>query len=368
MKTKKRLIVIKIYLLTVAFLALPVAVHAQFTYITNNGAITITGYTGSGGNVTIPATINGLPVTSIGDEAFSGSPLISVTIPDSVTSIGDGAFYNCESLTSVTIPDSVTSIGYSAFYLCYNLANVAMGNGVTSIGDSAFADTALTSVTIPNSVASIGASAFADTALISVTIPDSVTAIGNEAFEYCYTLTSVTIGDGVTSVEYYTFGKCFSLTTVMIGNSVTYIGVGAFSDCGALASVFIASDAPSVDWWGEQFDYFDGWDDVLEGATVYYLPGTRGWTDYFAGERTALWFLPNPLILNKGPGFGVQSNQFGFTISWATNLPVVVEACSNLSNPVWIPVGTNILVGGTSYFTDPQLANLSARFYRLRSP
>jgi hypothetical protein len=97
------------------------------------------------------------------------------------------------------------------------------------------------------------------------------------------------------------------------------------------------------------------------------LPGTIGWTNSFASLPTALWYLSNPLILNKGPGFGVQSNQFGFAISWATNVPVVVEAATNLSNPVWMPVSTNTLVNGVSYFGDPQSANLPARFYRLRS-
>src|SRR5712691_4247888 len=102
--------------LALALLALPAVVQAQFTYTTNNGAITITGYTGPGGDVTIPDTINGYPVTSIGYEAFySCDSLTSVTIPNSVTSIGGYAFYYCTSLTNVTIPNSVTNIGSYAF-------------------------------------------------------------------------------------------------------------------------------------------------------------------------------------------------------------------------------------------------------------
>jgi len=103
-------------------------------------------------------------------------------------------------------------------------------------------------------------------------------------------------------------------------------------------------------------------------ATVYYLPGTTGWDATFGELPTALWFLPNPLILNFGPGFGVQSNRFGFIICWATNHPVVVEACTNPGNPVWSPVATNTLTGGASHFSDPQWTNYPARFYRLRSP
>jgi hypothetical protein len=78
--------------------------------------------------------------------------------------------------------------------------------------------------------------------------------------------------------------------------------------------------------------------------------------------------LPNPVILNNGQSVGVQTNGFGFIISWATNIPVVVEACSSLASPIWSPVTTNTLTGGSSYFSDPQWTNYPARFYRLRSP
>jgi len=98
------------------------------------------------------------------------------------------------------------------------------------------------------------------------------------------------------------------------------------------------------------------------------LPWTAGWNTRFGGLPTALWALPYPVILNSSPGFGVQSNWFSFTIFWATNLPVVVEACTNLGSPIWSSVGTNTLTGGSSYFSDPQWTNYPGRFYRLRSP
>src|SRR5262245_9602629 len=124
--------------LMVLLLALPLEVQAQFNYTTNNGAITITKYTGPGGDVTIPSTINGLPVASIGDLAFYSRSfnysLTSVTISDGVTSIGWSAFENCRSLTNVAIPNSVTNIGGRAFYLCSSLTSVTIPNGVTSIG------------------------------------------------------------------------------------------------------------------------------------------------------------------------------------------------------------------------------------------
>lgn len=98
------------------------------------------------------------------------------------------------------------------------------------------------------------------------------------------------------------------------------------------------------------------------------MPWTTGWGPIFGGLPTALWWLPNPSILNNSPSFGVQTNGFGFIISWATNIPVVVEACTNPANPTWFPVRTNTLTDGWSYFSDPQWTNYPARFYRLRSP
>ena len=204
-------------------LTLPAVVQAQFNYTTNNGAITITGYTGPGGAVTIPSTITGRRVTHIGDRAF----------------------YEQTSLTSFTLPNTVTSIGG-----------------------------------------------------------------------------------------------------------------GAFADCSSLNGVYFQGNAPSA---GSVFYR-------SEKVTVYYLPGTTGWGPTFDDRPTALWSLPNPLIPNFGLRFGVQTNQFGFTISWATNVSVVVEACTDLSNPVWTRVSTNTLTGGSSYFSDPQWTNHPARFYRLRSP
>jgi hypothetical protein len=105
-------------------------------------------------------------------------------------------------------------------------------------------------------------------------------------------------------------------------------------------------------------------------VTVYYLPGTTGWDDFalLTGVPTAPWFLPYPTILNFEPNFGVQTNSFGFTISWATNISVVVEACTDLANPDWQPVQTNSLTTGSAYFSDPQWTNYPGRFYRLRSP
>ena len=166
-------------------------------------------------------------------SAFPHS-LTSVTIPNSVTSIGDHAFRGCSGLTSVTIPNSVTSIGSGAFYGCSGLTSVTIPNSVTSIGGGAFQRcSGLTSVTIPNSVTSIGDYAFQGcSGLTSVTIPNSVTSIGDYAFQGCSGLTSVTIPNSVTSVGNYAFKGCSSLTSVTIPNSVTSIGRDAFYNTG----------------------------------------------------------------------------------------------------------------------------------------
>ena len=193
-------------------------------------------------SVSIPNSI-----TNIGIDAFYGcSALTSVEIPNSVTSIGKSAFYNCSGLTSIEIPNSVTNIGSYAFYSCVGLTSVTIPNSVTSLGEGAFANCkSLTSISIPNSITSIGVEVFRDCiALTSVEIPNSVTSIGRRAFQLCTSLSSVEIPDSVTSIGGYAFYSCSSLTSLTIGNSVTSIGEDAFLECGHLTTATIKAEIP----------------------------------------------------------------------------------------------------------------------------
>ncbi len=240
------------------------------------GAGVLLYYKGDGGSVTIPNS-----VTTIRESAFYGcKSLTEVTIPNSVTSIGENAFKACESLTEVTIPNSVTSIGYGTFYLCSSLTEITIPNSVTSIGDAAFyLCSSLTEITIPNSVTSIGENAFMYcSGLTEVTIGSGLTDL-SELPLYNDGLTeivvsadnpkyssidgilynkdqdtlircpmsktgSVTIGNSVTTIGDWAFRDCESLIEVTIGNSVTSIGSSAFYNCSSLGKVINKARIP----------------------------------------------------------------------------------------------------------------------------
>jgi len=251
-------------------------------------------------------------------------------------SLGPQAFAYCQSLKSVVVPNSVTNIGDSAFSPCASLTNAVIGDGVTTLGLGAFQNCArLTSVTIGRAV---------------VSLPDSV-------FDSCSSLTNVTLPCNIVNVGARAFANCFNLATVTILGSVTNLGNSAFSSYG-LTAIYFAGDAPTLG-----VNVFGGY----VKATAYYIPGTFGWGSTFGGLTTAPWFLPEPVILNHGPTFGVLTNRFGFTIAWATNIAVVVETCTDPTKHAWSSVATNYLTGGCCYFCDPDWTNHPARFYRVRA-
>jgi hypothetical protein len=280
---------------------LPAMAQAQFRYTTNSGTITITKYTGSGGDVTIPNTINGLSVTSIGAFAFARHPTITgITIPNSVTNIGDYAFTAVDSysgLTNVTIGNGVTSIGKGAFGFCTCLTSVAIPASVTSIADHTFNGCfSLTGITVDNgniAYSSLDGVLFnkSQTALIqypagkagNYKIPDGVTNITDLALWNCPKLTCLTIPKGITSIGREAFAACNSLTNVTIPDSVTSIGIAAFDSCQTLAAIYFHGNAPRLE--RPDMTMFNG----AKNPIIYYLPGTTGWGTTFAGRPTAPW-------------------------------------------------------------------------------
>jgi hypothetical protein len=291
----------------------PPSPAGDFYYTTINGAITITGYNGAGGDIGIPSTINGLTVVGIADGAFDYNyNLTSVTIPNSVTNIGNYPFYDCGHLTSVTIGNGVTSIGYSAFGECWNLTNVMIGKSVTSIGDWAFEDSGSPLVidclgnapqadwtvfdgddpaTIYYLPDTTGWSSWHFAGLTTVLWTAPVTPV---TLTYTYITNSdntipitrctgavgdVTIpgtihGLTVASIANGAFQYNGSLTSITIPATITSLGSLAFSDCTNLTEIYFLGNAPGANLTVFAGDYY---------AIVYYPPGTTGWSSPFDG-------------------------------------------------------------------------------------
>ena len=189
-------------------------------------------------------------VKIIANHAFSWCfySLKSINIPDSVTSIGDGAFSECHSLKSINIPDSVTRIGYSAFKSCGGLTSISIPPSVTTIEDGTFLGChSLRNINIPDTVTRIGRSAFEDCdSLTSINIPPSVTTIEDGTFLGCHSFRNINIPDTVTSIEDYAFSECNSLKNINIPNGVTWIGDSAFFYCNSLISITIPSSVIAI--------------------------------------------------------------------------------------------------------------------------
>lgn len=215
-----------------------------FTYIVSNGEATLTGTDNLlEGELIIPSTVGGYPVTSIGNGAFRNSSISSVTIPDSVTTIQDWAFSHCSSLALVTMGDGVETIGEFAFTDCGRLTSITFGKGVKTIGRKAFSSCGLRSVKVEGDVETIGAG----------------------AFSVCKSLTSVTVGDSVKTIVDGAFQECLSLTTVWLGDGVASVGVNAFNGCFELKTVYYAGDETE-----REAIAVGNWNDPLLSATWIY--------------------------------------------------------------------------------------------------
>lgn len=357
------------------------AVLVPFTYATNGNSITITGYAGPGGAVTIPSTINGLNVLTIATNAFYQSAITSVTIPSTVTSLGDYSFASCSSLTNITFNGNAPSadstvfnsdhatvyyyFGMSGWSSSYeglvavelnSLTYSSTGNAITITGFNGPGG----AITIPSTinglpVTSIGFSAFFDrSTLTSITLPNSVTSIGADAFENC-PLTNITFGNGLTSIGANAFSSCGGLGSIVIPNSVTSIGEDAFNPCIGLLNVYFNGNAPSAD--SSVF-----WSAVP--TSVYYLAGNTGWGATFGGRPAVMW---NPAIQTTNASFGITNNQMAFTITGPSNIPIVVQASTNLQAGAWINLQSCTLTNGSITFADPAWTNYPGRFYRISS-
>jgi hypothetical protein len=286
-----------------------------FFYSTNADGVTaaVTGCAGYGGDVIIPAEIDGLRVTGIAATAFNAyTRATSLVLPEGVTSIRDSAFSFCTSLTKAKLPGSLTSIGAEAFYLCISLATIVLPNSLTNVGSAAFGQC---------------------TGLTRVATPDSLASVTDSMFEGRTGLTNVIISGGVTVLMPQAFGSCTRLSQIY------FMGNAPLRD----SSAFMGDD----------------------GATVYYLPGTTGWGTSFGGHPTKLW---NPQIKTGGSDFGVRMNGFGYRISGTADIPIAIMASTDPAASAWLPLQTCTLTNGSIYFSDPAWTNLSPRFYRVSSP
>ncbi len=325
-----------------------------------------------------------LGVRSIGEQAFDQcTALGAVVAPESVTNIGADAFEN-SGLTNISILGDAAigeyafsevplvnaaiaggAIGEYSFFLCTNLTTVALGIGVTDIGDVAFNGDPISSVSIPGTVTNIGGNSFGGCRLTNLIIGDGVKVINDYAF-LGNLFSTLYIPSSVTSIGDQAFNGCNNLTNVIIGTGVTNMVTGAFFGCANLTNVLFLGNSPAVTGIqdGPVFNY-------SPNVTVYYMPGTTGWSNTYGaaggytGAPTALW---NPVIEAGDGNFGVVNGQFGFDIKGTPGIPIVVEACTNLANPVWTPVQSMTVTNGLVYFIDPNWSNYPTRYYGIGFP
>jgi hypothetical protein len=345
-----------------AWVALLSASHAQFSYSVDNQSATITKYDGPGGAISIPSAIDGLPVRGIAATAFSSNPqLISVTVPASVSAIGELAFVDCPKLVEIkvsaqnayyssldgvlfnknrtvllqcppgksgayTTPETVTKIGNNGFYLCGSLASISLPLQLTNIGIGAF-----------SLCSSLG----------NLVIPNRVTTIGNGAFSFCTSLTNVAIGSGVKFLDDQLFYACTALENISIPKNITDIGGDVFLECTNLSGVYFEGDKPNV--------LSSPW--PSEGSTLLYcLPGAKGWDSEFFGRPILLW---NPVAIEQPSGFNIVGTP---------GITVVVETTPTLAPAVWTRLTVKTLVDGQAYVPEIQHRDSESVFYRLRSP
>ena len=322
----------------------PYTLVADLTFSTNSiNEIVITGFApgASVSNLLIPPTINGLPVTTIGEEAFQNASITSAILPASVTLIERRAFYEAalqtiempgiETLgfaafafcdfTSITLPDSLQTLGNSAFSHCNSLKSVTLPASLQPIDDYAFSTcTSLTSITLPDNLQIIGQEAFSATALTSVTLPDSLQTIGNQAFASC-DLTSVTLPASLQTIAEEAFGFCDRLTSItFLGNRPSSLGVNIFRS-------------------------------VASNAKVYVLPGATGFGETLQG-------LPVVVLMSINTSTFTNDNWL-ITLNGGTD-GITVEETTDLTADNWVTKHNPIITNGAFQFSTTN----AHRYYR----
>ena len=286
---------------------------SDWLYTVSGRTVIINGYSGSGGSVSVPDTLSSLPVTEISDNAFMNCKTItSITLPDSIKSIGTKAFANCSELNSVYLSGSVSSIGKLAFYNCEKLSYISVESanqyfsslngvlfdkqkttliqcpqkrsgsytipdGVTAIEDRAFENCrSITEIIIPKGVKSIGYASFSNTGIKSITLPDTLAKIGSRAFKSCASLLSINIPNSVTSIGSAAFMNCYSIRNITIPGSVKSISDHVFYDCEGLSSVTIKSGITAIE--SDSFGFCSSLKNIVIPGTVNAI-GDRAFSD-----------------------------------------------------------------------------------------
>ncbi len=319
------------------------------------------GYLQPSGNIILPEFVhhNGVDyaVTEIGDHAFWQCYGLtgSLTIPNSVTAVGENAFCQCGFTGSLTIPNSVTTIGEGAFYYCCGFTgSLTIPNSVTTIGEGTFYNCSgfTGSLTIPNSVTNIGNSAFAFCYNFTgaLVIPDSVTSIGDEAFFACSGFTSLSIGNSVTSIGIYAFASCYQLSgNLLIPNSVVTIGEGAFGSCeGFTANLVIGNSVTTIGDYAFSWCGFTG-NLILPNSLITIGEGAFESCAGFTGYLT----IPDSVVTIGGGAFDWCEGLTGLTIgnSVATIGSGAFSGCWGLTSII-IPNSVTLLEGNVFSFCD----------------
>lgn len=326
-----------------------------FTLINGGTEYEVTGKGIATGNIVIPETYRGKPVTAIGKKAFfNKSDVDTVTLHDNITSIGDFAFANCSYLTSVNLPAGLTHIGENAFSSCRVLeVDMVIPDGVTEIPASAFAYCAkLPKVTIGSGVERIGKNAFADCrALTEIVIPNGVKKIDEHAFSNCEKVESLTIGNGISEIAAYAFAGLPLVEDVTLADSVKTIGEGAFYKCTALKNVTLGNGIEVIHL--AAFDFTKVWEEsdtneVYVGnwflglndpsaTSITFKEGTVGLANYALSSNASIedLFLPDSIKIIGACAFaGAKINSIVIGAGVEIIQQQAFESCENLTRVI----------------------------------